>query len=234
MSTTTLPLSGTAVPLRGLSTAESLHRLAEYGSNDPAPLRKRSAAAALLLLFLNPLAIVLLIAAGFSAFLGQTVDATIIVLVVALGNAINFWQTYRSQRATARLRQAVMSTAAVLRDGEWQEISRRDVVPGDIVRLFAGDLVPADGKLIQSKDLYVQQAALTGESLPVEKEIAPGEPATDQPEDMHMVFPRHFGRQWIGDRGGNCHRRADRLWRYRCTPRRAAGGEQIRTRSAKV
>jgi Mg2+-importing ATPase len=141
-----------------------------------------------LLLFLNPLAIVLLIAAGFSAFLGQAVDAAIIVLVVALGNAINFWQTYRSERATERLRQVVMSTASVLRDGEWQEISRRDVVPGDIVRLFAGDLVPADGKLIQSKDLYVQQAALTGESLPVEKETAPREPATDQPEDMHMVF----------------------------------------------
>ncbi len=122
----------------GLSSAEAAHRLAEYGPNDPAPSRKRSILVKLLLLFVNPLAIVLLIAAVFSAFLGQAVDATIIVLVVALGNAINFWQTYRSERAIERLREIVMSTASVLRDGDWKEIPRHDVVPGDIVRLFAG------------------------------------------------------------------------------------------------
>ena len=112
----------------------------------------------------------------------------IIVLVVILGNATNFWQTYRSERAIARLREAITSTASVLGDGDWKELPRREIVPGDIVRVFAGDLVPADARLIQSKDLYVQQAALTGESLPVEKEIAPDEPATDQPEAANMVF----------------------------------------------
>lgn len=188
MPTTTAPLSETAASVAGLSTTEAERRLAENGLNDPAPSRKRSAITTLLLLFLNPLAVVLLIAAMFSAFLGQAVDATIIVCVVVLGNGINFWQTYRSQRAIEHLRQRVMSTASVLRDGVWKEVPRHDVVPGDIVRLFAGDLVPADGRLIQSKDLYVQQAALTGESLPVEKEISPDEPASDQPEAMHMVF----------------------------------------------
>ena len=173
--------------MTGLSTVEAVHRLTEYGPNDPAPSRKRSAIATLLLLFLNPLAIVLLIAAMFSAFLGQAVDAAIIVCVVVLGNGVNFWQTYRSQRAIERLRQRVMSTASVLRDGDWKEIPRHDAVPGDIVRLFAGDVVPADGRLIQSKDLYVQQAALTGESLPVEKEAAGDEP-TDQPDAINMVF----------------------------------------------
>ena len=158
------------------------------GPNDPAPSRQRSTVAALLLLFVNPLAIVLLIAAVFSAFLGQAVDAVIIVSVVMIGNAINFWQTYRSQRAIEHLREVVRSTAFALRDGDWKEIPRNDVVPGDIVRLFAGDLVPADARLIQSKDLYIQQAALTGESLPVEKEIALGKPATDQPETTYMVF----------------------------------------------
>jgi len=188
MPTTAPPDSGTAVPAMGLSEAEAARRLAEYGPNDPAPSRQRSTVAALLLLFLNPLAIVLLIAAVFSAFLGQAVDAVIIVSVVMIGNAINFWQTYRSQRAIEHLREVVRSTAFALRDGDWKEIPRNDVVPGDIVRLFAGDLVPADARLIQSKDLYIQQAALTGESLPVEKEIALDKAATDQPETTYMVF----------------------------------------------
>lgn len=188
MSTTVPSLSGTGDTARGLSAAEAARRLAEYGPNDPAPSRQRSTVITLLLLFLNPLVVVLLIAAVFSAFLGQGVDAAIIVLVVVLGIAVNFWQTYRSQRAIERLREAVMSTASVLRDGNWKEIPRHDVVPGDIVRLFAGDLVPADAKLIESKDLYVQEAALTGESLPVEKEISRDRAATDQPETPYMVF----------------------------------------------
>jgi hypothetical protein len=79
---------------------------------------------------------VLLVAAVFAAFVGQTVDATIIVLIVLLGNAINFWQTYRSQRAIKRLRETVTSTASVLRDGNWKEIPSRDVVPGDLVQVF--------------------------------------------------------------------------------------------------
>lgn len=187
-STKTMPLSEQSTGLVGLSEKEASRRLAEHGPNEPAPSRRRSTATTILLLFLNPLVIVLLIAAVFSAFLGQAVDATIIVLVVVLGIAINFWQTYRSQRAIERLRQAVMSTASVLRDADWKEIPRHDVVLGDIVRLFAGDLVPADAKLIESKDLYVQQAALTGESLPVEKEISLDQAATDQPEAPYMVF----------------------------------------------
>lgn len=74
------------------------------------------------------------------------------------------------------------------RDGDWKELPRHEVVPGDIVRVFAGDLVPGDARLIQSKDLYVQQAALTGESLPVEKEIAADRSATDKPEAAYMIF----------------------------------------------
>ena len=88
--------AGTAIPATGLTAAEATRRLAEYGSNHPARSRQRSTAVALLL-FLNPLVVVLLIAAVFSAFLGQVVDAVIIVSVVTLDNAINFWQTYRSQ-----------------------------------------------------------------------------------------------------------------------------------------
>src|SRR5689334_12800829 len=153
----------------GLTTAEATRRLAEFGPNDAAPARHGFGPLDLLLLLFNPLAILLLIASAVSALLGEGISAAIIVIVVLLGAGINFLQTFRSQRAVERLRAQVAPTAAVLRDGQWQEIHRHDVAPGDIIRLSAGDLVPADARLIESRDLYVQQAALTGESVPAEK-----------------------------------------------------------------
>jgi P-type Mg2+ transporter len=80
-------------------------------------------------------------------------------------------------------------TVTALRDGQWQEIRRQEVVPGDIVRLSAGDLVPADGHLLEARDLYVQQGALTGESMPAEKEARPGEKAAAvTPLAVDLVF----------------------------------------------
>ena len=143
----------------------------------------------MLTLFLNPLVIILLIAALASAFLGEVVDASIIVTIVLLGVAINFIQTYRSQRAVERLRDQATPTATALRDGEWKEVFRREIVPGDAIRLSAGDLIPADARLLQSRDLYVQQAALTGESMPMEKEAITGElEAEAGPGSPGMVF----------------------------------------------
>src|SRR5208337_628415 len=107
--------------------------------------------------------------------------------IVLLSAAIDFAQTYRSQRAIEQLRDRVAPTATVLRGGEWKEMPRRDVVPGDIVRLSAGDLVPADARLLIARDLYVQQAALTGESLPTEKE-ATRESASTKADARNMVF----------------------------------------------
>lgn len=172
----------------GLSSEEAKRRLAEFGPNEPARPRRGSAIGRVLLLLINPLALLLLIAAGFSALLGQAVDAAIIAVVVALGATLNFVQTYRSERAIEALRQRVRSTASVLRDGNWQEVPRSTVVPGDVVRLLAGYLVPADALLLKSKDLYVQQAALTGESMPVEKDVAAEKLPTDDPEAACMVF----------------------------------------------
>lgn len=171
---------------RGLTSLEAEERFREFGPNDPAPAKRRSGTVDLLLLFINPLVIILLIAAALAGFLGQLVDASIIVVMVLVGIAINFYQTYRSQLAIERLRSQVAPTATVLRNGEWQEIERRKVVPGDTIRLSAGDLVPADSRLLSSRDLYVQQAALTGESLPVEKEVGGGE--SDSPEARNKVF----------------------------------------------
>jgi Mg2+-importing ATPase len=129
-------------------------------------------------LFANPLVLILLFASLVAAVLGERLNAAIIVAIVLLSAALNFAQVHRSQRAAERLRQQVTPTATVLRDGLWAEVPRREVVPGDVIRLVAGDLVPADAQLIEAHDLHVQQAALTGESLPVEKEagIHAGEP----------------------------------------------------------
>src|SRR5208282_5940252 len=104
-----------------------------------------------------------------------------------LSGAIDLSQTYRSQRAVEQLRDQVAPTATALRGGEWNEIQRRDVVPGDIVRLSAGDLVPADARLLIARDLYVQQGMLTGESLPIDKE-ATGEPVSSKADARNMVF----------------------------------------------
>jgi Mg2+-importing ATPase len=156
----------------GLSRQEAEERLARYGPNDPSPPRRISGAAETLLLLANPLVIILLIASLVSAILGEWINATLIAVMVLLGIALNFIQTYRSQRAAQRLREGVAPTATVLRDGDWLELPRRELVPGDVIRLSAGDLVPADARLIQARDLHIQQAALTGESMPAEKEAA--------------------------------------------------------------
>ena len=177
----------TQVAITGLTAQEAEARLDQFGPNEPAATQHHSFLSDLLHGFMNPLVLILVIAAVASAFLGDAVDAGIIGVIVLLSAAIDLSQTYRSQRAVEQLRDRVAPTATVLRGGEWKEIRRRDVVPGDIFRLSAGDLVPADGRLLIARDLYVQQAALTGESLPSEKQ-ATGEPASAKADAPNMVF----------------------------------------------
>jgi Mg2+-importing ATPase len=172
----------------GLTSAEAAAKLEEFGPNEPFAAKHRSPIVDLLLLFLNPLAIILLFAAVIAGFLGQKADATIIIVVVTLGNAINFYQTYRSQAAAEKLRQQVLPSATVFRDGVWGEQPQRLVVPGDVIRLSAGDLIPADSMLLEARDLHVQQAALTGESFPVEKNAVANSQPTDKVDAVYMVF----------------------------------------------
>ena len=154
---------------KGLAAEDARQRLADVGPNEPARPRRGAVLRELLYFLANPLVVILLIASLVSAVLGEPVNASIIALMVILSVLLNFVQTYRSQRAAERLREEVAPTASVLRDGQWIELPRRDLVPGDVIRLAAGDRVPADARLIETRDLHVQQAALTGESLPVEK-----------------------------------------------------------------
>jgi P-type Mg2+ transporter len=174
-------------PASGLTSSAAAERLARYGPNDPAPHKHRSAILEFLSLFVNPLVLVLLIAAISSAALGDATDAGIIIAIVALSNVLDFSQARRSQSAVAQLQARVAPQATVLRDGRWQEIPRTEVVPGDVIQLSAGDLVPADARLLDSRDLYVQQAALTGESLPVEKQ-AQGDSVSSRPDAENMVL----------------------------------------------
>jgi len=137
----------------GLTSAEAARRFAQYGPNEPVRLRRLSALHQLVRLFATPLVAILLVASIISVTLGQRTDAVIIITIVVLGVALNFWQTYRSGVAAEKLKASVMPTATVRRDGAWNELPVRVVVPGDVFRLSAGDLIPADGRLVESKDL---------------------------------------------------------------------------------
>ena len=173
----------------GLTSAEAARRLAKHGPNEPVQIRRLSAFRQLARLFATPLVAILLVAAIVSATLGERADAAIIITIVLLGVGLNFWQTFQSGRAAEKLKASVTPTATVLRDGDWKEIAIREVVPGDVFRLSAGDLVPADARLVESRDLAVLQSMLTGEPLPVEKHASAETSGTaGGPDTPHLVF----------------------------------------------
>ena len=153
----------------GLTSAEAAERLRRYGPNELAATGRFQAIRQIAGWLANPLIIILFLASAASAALGQVVSSIIIALMIVLGMALNFTQAYRSQVAARRLRERVSQRATVVRDGTMREIPAVAVVPGDVVHLAAGDLVPADGTLATAKDLFLNEAALTGESLPAEK-----------------------------------------------------------------
>ena len=172
----------------GLSGAEAERRFAQFGPNEPVPAKIAGPLLQFIHFCVNPLVLILLIASATSALLGQAVDAIIIAAMVVLSVVLNFIQAYRSGKAVQRLRDQVAPTATVKRDGNWIELPRRQIVLGDVVRLSAGDLVPADARLVRCQDLHVQQAALTGESMPVEKYIGGQEPAANAATRPDLVF----------------------------------------------
>ena len=174
---------------RGLSSKEAQRRLLQYGPNEPVPERRNGGLSEIVRGLANPLVLILLVAGFVSALVGDLINASIIVTIVVLSLTLNFIQTFRSHRAVQRLRRGIVLTATVCRDGSWAEVPRRELVPGDLFRLVAGDLVPADSRLVDAKDLHVQQAALTGESLPVEKEANQNSASLEAPaSDRSNVF----------------------------------------------
>jgi len=172
----------------GLSSDDVAHRLKQSGFNELTTAKLHSAFAEFIAVTANPLVLILMVAAVASAFLGQIVDAAVIAAIVLLSAVLNFWQTFRSERAVSRLRAQIAPTATVHRDGAWVELPRRLLVAGDVIRLSAGDLVPADARLLESQDLHVQQAALTGESVPAEKSVVEGPLESTGPDCSSLVF----------------------------------------------
>ncbi|MBI5937025.1 MAG: HAD-IC family P-type ATPase [Betaproteobacteria bacterium] len=159
--------------LRGLESGEAAARLARHGPNRLPPPRRRSPLLRFLLQLHNPLIHVLLGAAAITFWLKDYVDAGVILGVVAINALIGFIQEGKAERALEAVQAMLASHAMVLRGGERREIDAADLVPGDIVLLESGARVPADLRLIQVKNLRLTEAALTGESVPVEKGVAP-------------------------------------------------------------
>ncbi|MBI3895457.1 MAG: cation-translocating P-type ATPase [Acidobacteria bacterium] len=158
---------------RGLAEAEAVRRREQYGSNELQAARSLSPWKILFEQFKNILILILLIAATLSAFLGQAVESIAIIAIVLFAVLLGFIQEYRAERAIEVLRQMAAPTAVVIRDGEEIEIPARELVPGDVVLLHAGSKVPADARLHEAFNLKLDEASLTGESIPVEKNISP-------------------------------------------------------------
>jgi len=169
----------------GLTAAEAERRLAASGKNEIAQARESHVVWEFLSYFKNPFIVILLAAAAVSAFMGEIASAVIVALMAVLSVALDFFEEYSAGRAAKKLKETVKSTACVIRGGKQHEIKTANIVPGDIIFLNAGDLVPADARVISAKDLFVDQSALTGESFPCEK----GENGQSAGgSDRHMLF----------------------------------------------
>jgi Ca2+-transporting ATPase len=157
----------------GLSQEEAGRRLAAHGPNELQSGPRFSAWKLLLEQFNNILIIILLVAAALSALLGHLVEAIAISVILLFAVLLGFAQEFRAERAIDALRQMAAPTATVLRDGQEHRIPAREIVPGDVLLLRAGDKIPADARLITAVNLRIEEAALTGESVPVEKHTTP-------------------------------------------------------------
>jgi P-type Mg2+ transporter len=155
--------------IAGLSRQEAKQRLSQYGSNSLKQRHKSSELALLLNQFKSPIILILIFAAVLSIFLHDAADAVIILAIVFISGLLGFWQERGASNAVEKLLALVQVKATVLRDSQSQEIPNEEVVPGDIVLLSAGKNIPGDCLVLESNDLSVDEAALTGETYPVDK-----------------------------------------------------------------
>ncbi len=173
----------------GLSQAEVTERTLQYGANEIQAAKRVSAWEILLDQFKNVLILILLGATALSLFLGHSLESIAIAVIVLFAVLLGFIQEYRAERAIEALKQMAAPTASVLRDGAEVKIPARELVPGDVILLHTGDRMPADGRLLEAVNLQVEEAALTGESVAVEKHIQPL-PIEDLPvgDRKNMVY----------------------------------------------
>ena len=179
--------------VNGLSEDEAAERAEIFGPNEVGQEKKHDALIRLWVAVRNPLVILLAVLATVTFATAEstsdTVGGWVMVAMVVLGVSLRFIQETKADNAAAKLKAMIKVTATVLRGGQAREIPLRELVPGDIVKLSAGDMIPGDVRLIAAKDLFIIQATLTGESLPVEKQDAPDPRTGIQPiEHTNLCF----------------------------------------------
>jgi len=157
---------------KGLTTNEAISRSKELGYNQISGAKKQNIILKFLSYFKDPLILILIAASIISGLTGQIKNMAIILSMIFLSVTLNFYQEHKSSKAAEKISRRLAIKAKVLRDGKEQEIETKYLVPGDIVLLSAGDIVPADGKIISADDFFLNEASLTGESLPVEKMVS--------------------------------------------------------------
>jgi Mg2+-importing ATPase len=172
----------------GLSGAEAAGRLVQYGPNELRRQRGLSRARVLWNQLRSPLLLLLIVAALASGFAGEWVDAAIVLAIIVASVGIGYSREYRAQSAAAQLQARMVTRATVLRDGKSTVIPSREVVVGDIILLSAGSLIPADARLVEAADCFVNEAVLTGESYPVEKKPGRVLPTATLAERSNCLF----------------------------------------------
>ena len=158
----------------GLTQAEAEQRARTSGPNEVAQEKPQGWPVRLLKIIRNPLVVLLVSLSAVSFATGDPRAGTVMAMMVVLSVGLRFWQEARADAAAAKLKAMIHVTATAIRDGKAGEIPLRDLVPGDMIQLSAGDMIPGDIRVLTSKDLFVNQGSLTGESFPVEKISRPG------------------------------------------------------------
>ncbi|NTV51818.1 MAG: HAD-IC family P-type ATPase, partial [Candidatus Firestonebacteria bacterium] len=172
----------------GLTAREAQLRLAKYGPNRLTQEKKISPFKIFLRQFQNLLTVVLLTACVLSLLVGEYVDAGIISLIVLFVSILGFAQEYRAEKALDALKKMITPSITVLREGREEEVPSQSLVPGDILVLEAGDRIPADARLLESHAMKCDEAALTGESFPAEKNAEPLPAGTALADQANMLF----------------------------------------------
>jgi len=172
----------------GLSQEEAQKRLQEFGPNELKKEKGKSPIKLFVEQFADILIVILLIATGLSIYLGELIDAVVIIAIVMACAILGFVEEYRSEKALEALKKMTAPTAMVLRDGKEIKVQTSEIVPGDIILLYTGDKVPADARLIEAINLKIDEASLTGESSPVNKYVKPLPEDTPLPDRRNTVF----------------------------------------------
>ncbi|KQV36676.1 magnesium-translocating P-type ATPase [Rhizobium sp. Root1204] len=181
-------LSEMQTSIRGLSNDVAAQRLLQFGANRIEQQRHATALATFARQFRNPLVLILIFAAGVSALVGNGNEAVIIGLIVLASCVLSFTQEYSASRAMESLRRQIFTMAVVLRNDVEKSVPAQEIVPGDILRLSAGNLIPADSIILEGRDFNVSEAVLTGETFPVVKSAGLSAISATVSQRTNMVF----------------------------------------------